>query len=388
MSQAFKVSVIGAGVISHTYLSTIRRSPNLELRWVCSKSNLSAQKQAGLYGGTAASLSEILADAETDIVVNLAPPDTHYEIGAAVLKAGKHLYSEKPLATQLNQASELLALAADRGLLIGCAPDTFLGPAHQAARRALDAGLIGEVVGGSVAVQSHGMESWHPNPGAFYQHGGGPLLDVAPYHVTALVHLLGPVAEVCGFATRPSNVRHYRDVADQPATIAVDVPTTVNGALLFHNGANVAFSASWDVWKHRRSPVELYGETGALATADPNNFTGGVEISTEGGEWEPYEGHVRPPSSSIGIKQIRQIMALFNSGIDPSTGLALGSTDNPPMGDLRGLGLVDLATAIAEKRAPRASGTLALHVLEVLLALETASRERRSIPIRSQVTRP
>ena len=386
--MTLKVSVVGAGVISHTYLSTIRRSPNLALRSICSKSNLSAQKQASLYGGTATSLAEILADPETDIVVNLAPPDTHYEIGAAVLRAGKHLYSEKPFGTRLDEARNLLALADGQGLRVGCAPDTFLGSAHQAARRALDAGLIGKVIGGSVAVQSHGMESWHPNPHAFYQHGGGPLLDVAPYHVTALVHLLGPVAEVCSFATQPSRLRNYRDSSDHPATIAVDVPTTVNGALLFHCGANVAFSASWDVWKHRRSPVELYGETGALATADPNNFTDGVEISTEGGDWTPFEGHLRPPASNIGIKQIRTAMALFKAGIDPSTGLALGSTDNPPMGDLRGLGLVDLAAAIRENRAPRASGALALHVLEVLLALETASNERRYIPIRSQVARP
>ena len=142
------------------------------------------------------------------------------------------------------------------------------------------------------------------------------------------------------------------------------------------------------MWKHRRSPIELYGEKGALATADPNNFTGGVEISEGGADWVPYDGHVPPPKSNFGVKELRQALALMSSGIDPATGAPLGSTDNPPLGDLRGLGLVDLAIAIREKRAPRASGDLALHVLEVLLSLETASRERRTIAIRSQVARP
>lgn len=389
MDTVFNVSVVGAGVISHTYLCTIRRSPDLAFRSICSKSGLTARKLAGIYGGTAvATLEEILADPAVDIVVNLAPPATHFEIGAAILRAGKHLYSEKPFATSLDEAKELLALAAARGLKIGCAPDTFLGTAHQAARRALDSGVIGKVVGGSVAVQSHGMESWHPNPASFYQHGGGPLLDVAPYHVAALVHLLGPIDEVCGFATQPSRVRRYTDASDQPASIPVNVPTTVNGALMFRSGANIAFSASWDVWNHRRSPIELYGERGVLATADPNNFTGGVEISEEGGEWIPFEGHVPPPKLNIGAKQVRQAVALMASGIDPLSGKPLGSTDSPPMGDLRGLGLVDLAAAIREKRPPRASGELGLHVLEVLLSLEAASRERRAISIRSQVARP
>lgn len=388
MDTGFRVSVVGAGVISHAYLSTIRRSPDLTFRSICSKSGLTAQKQAKIYGGTVvATLDEILADPVVDIVVNLAPPATHFEIGAAILRAGKHLYSEKPFATSLIEANELLALAEAKGLKIGCAPDTFLGAAHQAARRALDSGVIGKVVGGSVAVQSHGMESWHPNPSAFYQHGGGPLLDVAPYHVAALVHLLGPVAEVCSFATQPSQVRVYTDASNEPTSIPVNVPTTVNGALIFHSGANVAFSASWDVWNHRRSPIELYGEKGALVAADPNNFTGGVEVSEGGGEWVPFEGHIPPPKLSIGFKQVRQALILMASGIDPLTGKPLGLTDSPPMGDLRGLGLVDLAAAIREKRPPRASGELGLHVLEVLLSLDLASRERRTIPIRSLVAR-
>lgn len=388
MSRTFNVSVVGAGVVSHAYLGSIRRSPELRLRYVCSKSGSSARRQTAIWGGTAATLAEILADAQTDIIVNLAPPDTHYEIGTAALRAGKHLYSEKPFATSLAGAQELVAMAADKGLKIGCAPDTFLGPAHQAARRALDSGVIGQVIGGAVAVQSRGMEAWHPNPAAFYQVGGGPLLDVGPYYVTILVHLLGPVVEVCGFSTRPASTRSYVDAKGQPASLDVSVPTTFNGALMFECGANVGISASWDVWNHRRSPIELYGEKGALAAADPNYFAGGVEISLAGAEWTPYQGNAPQPKKAFDADIVRKALQLISAGIDPLSGKPLGSTNEPLLGDLRGLGITDLAASIREERAPRASGELALHVLDVLLALETASHERRTIAIRSTAARP
>ena len=384
MTNTFNVSVIGAGIISHTYLDNIRRSPDLKLRYICSKSGVTAQKQAAIWGGKPASLAEILADTATDIVVNLA----HYEIGAAILRAGKHLYSEKPFATSLEAAKELVAMAAAKDLKIGCAPDTFLGPAHQAARRALDSGVIGRIVGGAVAVQNRGVESWHPNPAAFYQPGGGPLLDLGPYYITNLVHLLGPVVEVCGFATQPAKTRGYLDAMSRAASLDVLVPTTFNGALIFENGANVGLSASWDVWNHRRLPIELYGEKGTLVTADPNFFVGGVEISETGGQWKPYEGHVPLPKPTLDANVVRKALKLIAAGIDPMSGKPLGSTDKPLLGDLRGLGVIDLAASIREQRAPRASGDLALHILEVLLAFEEASRERRTIAIRSTATRP
>ena len=389
MTQATRIGVVGAGVISHAYLSTIDRSPNLELAAICSKTHVSAEKQAARYGGKAVRLVEMLADPQIDIVLNLSPPILHHEIGRQVLMAGKHLYSEKPFATSLDEAQEMLALAKDKGLSIGAATDTFLGPAHQATRRALDAGLIGRVIGGSACMQSHGMEHWHPNPQFFYQPGGGPHLDLGPYYVTLLVFLLGPVAEVMASATRPLQQRPYLAADGQQKSFPVDVPTTFHGSLQFESGAQVALSLSWDVWNHRRNQLELYGDKGSLIGADPNDFAGGVETCVQGGEWTTFEGHDRPPKRPVAPPQlIRKGMAMLTSGVDPFTGMALGKGGPAPIGDLRGLGLVDLASAIQQKRAPRASGQLATHVLEVLLGLETSARERRAVTVKTRVERP
>lgn len=383
-----RVGVVGAGVISYAYLSSIDRCADLELRGICSKSKTSAERQAARYGGKAVELGELLRDPEVDIVVNLAPPDLHFEIGRKILSAGKHLYSEKPFATSMIEANELLALAEGKGLLVGCATDTFLGPAHQATRRALDAGLIGNVTSGAVAMQSHGMEHWHPNPAFFYQPGGGPHLDLGPYYVSLLVFLLGPVAEVTALATQPRRSRNFSAPDGQQSSFAVDVPTTFNGSLLFASGANVAISLSWDVWNHRRSQIELYGETGSLIGADPNDFVGGVELSTKGGSWSVFEGHARPQKMQLAPELIRKAMAMLTSGIDPLSGKALGAGGPAPLNDLRGLGLIDMATAIHERRLPRASGRLATHVLEVLLGLETAATDRRTVQIWSTIERP
>lgn len=384
-----RIGVIGAGVISHAYLSTIDRTPGLELAAICSKSHVSAQKQAARYGGTAMSLAALLADPDIDIVVNLAPPALHHDIGRQVLAAGKHLYSEKPFAITMGEAQDLLALAADRGLSMGCATDTFLGPAHQATRRALDSGLIGTVTSGAACMQSHGMEHWHPNPAFFYQPGGGPHLDLGPYYLTLLVFLLGPVAEVTALATQPARQRTYLGADGEEKSFAVDVPTTFHGSLLFESGAQAALSLSWDVWKHGRNPIELYGDQGSLVGADPNDFVGGVETCVQGGEWTAFEGHVRPPRKpAVPPELIRKAMAMLDAGLDPYTGKALGKGGPVPLGDLRGLGLVDLVAAIREGRAPRASGHLATHVLEALLGLETASRERRTVRLHTRVERP
>lgn len=389
MAQVTRIGVVGAGVISHAYLSTIDRSTELELAAICSKTHVSAEKQAARYGGKAMRLAEMLADPEIDIVVNLAPPSLHHEIGRLVLEAGKHLYSEKPFATSLDEARELLALAQDKGLSVGAATDTFLGTAHQATRRALDAGLIGTVFGGSACMQSHGMEHWHPNPEFFYQPGGGPHLDLGPYYVTLLVFLLGPVAEVTAFATRPLQQRPYIAADGQQKTFPVYVPTTFHGSLLFEGGAQIALSLSWDVWKHGRNQLELYGDKGSLIGADPNDFTGGIETCVEGGEWTTFEGHARPPKKPVVPPElIRKGMAMLTSGVDPYTGKPLGKGGPVPIGDFRGLGLVDLASAIRQGREPRASGYLATHVLEVLLGLEIAAQERRAVAITTRVERP
>lgn len=381
-----RIGVIGCGMVSHAYLGTIVRAPDLELKALASRTMRSAEAQAARYGGVAVSVDAMLGDPDIDLVVVLAPPGVHHALGRSVLEAGKHLYLEKPLATTLDDAADLIALAKACGLAIGCAPDTFLGPGHQTVRRMVDDDAIGRITGGAVAFGTHGMESWHPDPAFFYAIGGGPLLDVGPYYVTQLVNLLGPVVAVTAIGTMPRVERMGASPTCAGKTISVEVPTTINGALLFENGANVSIALSWDVVAHGRPVVELYGEQGSIAAPDPNQFDGTLRTANEGGTW-----------SSVGIEVGRPVLsdtmlaaavAAMGCGIDPVTGGPIGPDTALRFGDRRGLGLLDLAEAIVNGRTPRASGALAYHVLEVLLGLERSVAEGHHVAIHSCPERP
>ena len=236
---------------------------------------------------------------------------------------------------------------------LGCAPDTFLGGAHQTARRAVDEGLIGRPIGGSAFFMCPGHERWHPNPGFYYLAGGGPMLDMGPYYVTDLINLLGPVASVSGVATR---TRSERVVTSQPlagARIPVEVATHVAGTLMFVSGAAVTMTMSFDVARHRHGPIELYGETGSLIVPDPNHFGGKVEWATAAEDW-------------------REI---------PTQGPYAD-------GNYRILGLADMAQAIRTGRPHRANGELAFHVLEVMEAFQTSSDAGKAVAISTRPERP
>lgn len=381
-----KVGVIGAGVISHAYLRTIVNAPELHLKSISSLGMRSAETQAQRYGCVSQPTDAILADTEIDIVVNLAPPSQHHALGLAALRAGKHLYSEKPFATSLADARELIAAAATRGLKIGSAPDTFLGAAHQRARQIIDSDLIGTIVGGAVVMASNGMEHWHPNPAFFYDHGGGPLLDIGPYMITQMVNLLGPIAAVTAIGTTPRLSRTVTSPDRAGETIEVKVPTTVNGALRFESGANVALTLSWDVVAHRRSAIELYGRCGSIATVTPNNFDGEVRVVQSGNDWQVV--HDLTPGPPPKARSLVEALAALKDGIDPMTGNPVGPDSPPLFGDLRGLGLIDMARAIRERREPRASADLAFHVLEVLLALEACAVNGGALDVASRTPRP
>ena len=381
-----KIGVMGCGMVSHAYLGSIVRAPGLELTALASRTMRSAEAQATRYGGAAVSVDALLADPGIEIVVNLAPPNVHHALGRRVLEAGKHLFSEKPFATSLADAADLLALAEAEGLSIGCAPDTFLGPGHQSTRRLIDDGAIGQVTGGAVAFGTGGMESWHPDPAFFYASGGGPLLDIGPYYLTALVNMIGPVAEVVAIGTSPRATREITTPGREGETIRVDVPTSVTGALLFENGANIALALSWDVPVHSRPPIQLYGTRGTMTVPDPNQFGGVVNVTRDGEDWQSH-GDAEPPRRLSPEILARAVQAM-GQGIDPLTGGPIGPDTALRMGDRRGLGLIDLANSLTEHRPPRASGKLACHVLEVLLALERSARGEGRIKITSRVDRP
>jgi predicted dehydrogenase len=359
------IGLIGCGVISEAYLKGAARSKLVRVKSVADLNAEAAAARAEEFDVQAVPVETLLDDDEIQIVINLTVPVAHAPVSVSIIEAGKHVYSEKPLATRLADAQALVLSAAAKRLRVGCAPDTFLGAAHQACRRAIDAGRIGTPVAGGAAVLSHGMEHWHPNPAFFFQRGGGPMLDMGPYYVTQLVNLLGPVARVTAEATMGST---HRTVASEPLrgqVIEVEVPTTVNAVLRFASGANVALSQSWDVWKHRRLPIEIYGSEGSLLVPDPNFFGGEPMISVRDGEWQEVDISRHP----FGVANRR-----LRSGAE--------------VADYRMIGLLDMAAAIRHGRPHRACGELALHVLEVLEGIERAAMEGRHVMIESGCPRP
>jgi predicted dehydrogenase len=351
--QPTAIGVIGTGNISEAYWKGSAHFPGLQIV-ACADANPDAAcAKAGAWGIAALSVADLLADPRIDIVLNLTTPQHHVDVGLKALAAGKHVYSEKPLAVTLAEAQRLVAAAESTGLRVGCAPDTFLGGSHQTARAALDAGVIGEVVAGSAFMMVPGHELWHPNPAFYYQPGGGPMLDMGPYYLTCLVNLLGPVRAVTGAAKASYATRTVASGPLQGQEIAVEVPTHVSGILDFESGAAVTITTSFDVWKHQHAHIELYGRTGSMIVSDPNQFQGEIRVSDRRGDWTAV-----PQAHRYGD------------------------------GNYRILGLADMALAIRDGRPHRASLALALHVLEIMESILVAAETGRRIELTHGCDRP
>ena len=347
------IGIIGCGVISGAYLKAASGFPILKVRALADAVPSAAEARAQEFGLEAVSVAALLADPEIEIVVNLTVPKAHVEVGLAALKAGKHVYSEKPLGVQFKDAKRLVARADKTGLRVGCAPDTFLGGAHQTCRALIDAGKIGEPVGGTAYFMCPGHERWHPAPDFYYEAGGGPMLDMAPYYVTDLVNLLGPVARVTAITSKPRATRTITSKPRRGATIPVEVDTHAVGVLQFTSGAIVQLSMSFDVAAHRHLPLEIYGTEGTLIVPDPNWFGGEIERADAAGQWRPVKTNM--PYAD---------------------------------GNYRSLGIADMAHAIRSGRPHRASGGLALHALEVIEAFDRASRSGKAVTITTAPPRP
>ncbi|WP_045234537.1 Gfo/Idh/MocA family protein [Deinococcus pimensis] len=348
-----RVGVVGVGNISPIYLQAPRRSPNLEVTAVGDLDLDRARARAEEFGvPLALPLGELLASDEVDVVLNLTVPAAHADVSLAALAAGKHVYSEKPLATDLSAGRAVLDLARGRSLRVGCAPDTFLGAGLQTARKALDDGLIGEPVAASAFMLGHGPERWHPNPDFFYQPGAGPMFDMGPYYLTALVNMLGPVRRVAASA-RASFPERVAGEDPSGRRFPVSTPTHVACTLDFDAGPVATLVTSFDVWASELPRIEIYGTEGTLSLPDPNTFGGPVRVRrmlTD--DWETL----------------------------PLT--------HPHEDNSRGIGLADMALALAEGRAHRASGELALHVLEVMHATLVSGEQGRHLDIETRPARP
>ncbi len=273
-----KIGIVGCGNISGTYLKVAKTLDALEVV-ACADVDLErAKARAAEFGiPRACTLDELLADAEIKIVVILTPPAAHAEVGLAALAAGKSIYSEKPLAVFREDAQELLAMAAERHLVVGGAPDTFMGAGLQTCRKAIDDGLIGTPVAATAFMLGHGPEAWHLDPEFFYKTGGGPMFDIGPYYLTALVSLLGPVKGVTGMAQISFPERVVGSGPKKGQKIIVEVPTHVVGLLEFASGVAGTIITSFDVWKTDLPRIEIYGSEGTLSVPDPNTFGGIVK---------------------------------------------------------------------------------------------------------------
>jgi predicted dehydrogenase len=378
--QACKVGVIGIGDISDVYIRHLQSHPGLVTVLGCAGRDLAkAQAKAAQHGieRAYADAQALLADPDIDLVLNLTVPAAHAELNLAALRAGKHVYTEKPLAATRAEGEQIMALAAERGLSVACAPDTFFGGRLQTARALIDAGRIGRVVGASACFVSQGHEHFHPNPDFFYKPGAGPVMDIGPYYITALLALMGPIARVGALASRSDTIRRVLSGPLQGQAIAVEVDTHVSAQLAFVSGAIGQMLLSFDVWESNQPRLEIHGTEGTLCLPDadpydgPNVFGGPLWLRT-GSEYRWGQFPRRQPTPEWIEVPIRH-----------------GHNSVSHQENSRGIGVIDQVLALREGRPARASGALALHALDVMESLLDASRDGgRFLDLRTRCERP
>jgi predicted dehydrogenase len=351
-----RIGIAGIGNVSGIYLENLSGmfGRRVKLAAVTDIVPSRAQKAAAAFNLKAFnSLYEMVNSNEIDILLNLTPPKNHFEAAIAAVNAGKHVYNEKPVCSKREEAVELAKTAAEKGVRIGCAPDTFLGAGIQTSRKLIDDGWIGTPVAATAVMMSSGPEHWHPSPEVFYQDGGGPMFDMGPYYITALVTLLGPISRVSGSAKISTPTRTVTNKHQYGAVINVKVPTHIAGVLDFVSGQVGTIVTSFDVYSHSLPCIEIYGTEGTLKVPDPNTFGGPIFVR----RFREEEWYKIP---------------LLKSYFENS----------------RGLGVVEMAEAIEENRPHRASGELAFHVLDVMHGIHDASESGRHIKIKHKCKRP
>lgn len=352
MTTPARVGVVGCGVISLAYASNAAAFDSFE---IVACADLDAKRRAALaaeHGLAPMEPDALLSDPELDIVLNLTPPAVHYDVTRAAIDHGKHVYSEKPLAMAASEARELLVLAEARGLRIGCAPDIFLGGAYQQARALVDQGAIGTPLAVSATMLAGGQETWHPDPDIFYRDGAGPLLDMGPYYLTAIVALLGPIQRVAGLASTLVTERAIELGPRAGERFAAETPTHTTAIMELESGATATLVASFEAPRHYSSTMLVLGSGGTLSLPDPNMFEGPVRLRRGRGDWADI------PYASRGAREAR------------------------------GLGLHEMAEAIAHERPPRASGALAHHVVDVGRSILAAAARGSTVVVASTTARP
>ena len=353
--EKVRIGILGLGAISGIYLQNLTKLfREVEIAGVYDIVKEKMEKVKEEYGVAKCynSMEEMFQDPEIEIVLNLTRPFEHYETTKAALLAGKHVYSEKPLAATLEEGLELVKLAEEKNLMLGGAPDTFMGAGIQTCRKLIDDGFIGEPIGASARMICHGHESWHPSPAFYYQYGGGPMMDMGPYYVTALINLMGGVKELTGMTTKSFETRTITSEPLYGEVVKVEVPTHVNGILKFESGAVGTITTTYDVYYDKSASLEIYGTKGTLRVPDPNCFDGPIYL-------------LRPEDN--GFKEIPLVF--------------------PYKENSRGLGIADMAKALRTGRRARADYNQTLHVLEIMTAFEKSSSEGKTIALNTTYQR-
>ena len=349
-----KIGIVGCGNISGIYFKNLTSTfENTEVAACADLVPARAAEKAKEFGTTACTVKELLADSAIEIVVNLTIPKAHAAVALAALQAGKNVHGEKPYTIAREDGKQALALAKKKKLLTGCAPDTFMGAGIQSCIKLINDGWIGEPIGATGFMTCHGHESWHPDPEFYYKLGGGPMFDMGPYYLTALVALMGPIRRVGGMARATFPERLITSQPKCGTRVKVDVPTHVAGLMEFGNGAIGTIITSFDVWAAELPRIEVYGTAGTVSVPDPNGFGGPVRV-------------FRP-----------------NVGKWMEMPLSHGYADNS-----RGIGVADMACALRSGRPHRASGELAYHVLDVMHAFHDAARDGKQVNLESTCERP
>lgn len=349
-----KIGIIGCGDISGIYLSNlIKVFRNTEVVACAGKTFEHSAAKAAEFGIMACTSEELLQNPEIELVLNLTVPKAHYAVSDAILYAGKHLYTEKPLATTREEGKALLEKAREKGLMIGAAPDTVLGAGIQTCRKLIDDGWIGKPIAATAFMMSHGTESWHPNPEFYYQIGGGPMFDMGPYYLTALVNLIGSVKKVSAFTGTAFPQRVVTAEKNYGQVIDVEVPTHVAGLLEFHNGAVGTLITSFDVWASQLPRIEIYGTEGTLSVPDPNTFGGPVRLKRKN-----HSDFSEVPLS------------------------------HPYAENSRGLGAAEMIDALETNRMNRVNGELSYHVLDIMHGFHDSADTGRHVCLESTCRKP
>lgn len=355
-SKKIKIGIVGCGNISNAYFNGLGMFPDLIEIKACADLDIKRAQEKALEKNIplGTSVAALLKDPEIDLIVNLTVPRAHASLNLEALKAGKHVYCEKPYALNRAEAKKVITLAQKKKLKTGTAPDTFLGAGYQTCRHLLDQGAIGKPIAGTAFMACAGHESWHPNPEFYYQKGGGPLFDMGPYYITALVSLMGPVRRVCASARATHSFRTITSEPLKGRKIKVQVPTHYSGTIDFVNGAVVTVIMSFDVVSHKLPCLEIYGTEGTLSCPDPNAFHDDNSISLKKRNEKEW--------STVPLLHPHRVG--------------------------RGMGVADMANSILKKRTHRCSGELGYHVLDVMQAFEESSTTGRHILIKSTCKKP